>query len=194
MEHNSVHRRENIIWNAIDLMHEHGVHSVSTKEIARRLGISEGTIFNYFPKKNDLLVAVLDLFCLYDKDIYKTSLNKKENAAEAILFYIESYLVYYENYPAVTALMQAGDVLRGVPLLEEKYNSILLTRIEHMRELVRLAQEAGVICRDRDADVLADIFTSTCIGICIRWRISNYSFPLREKTIHAISMLIDAFK
>ena len=51
MDFNSVPKRESIVLNAIDLIHEFGIHLVSTKEIAKRLGISESTVFKYFPKE-----------------------------------------------------------------------------------------------------------------------------------------------
>lgn len=193
MTNDSVYRRENIIWNAIELIHECGIHSVSTKMIAKRLGISEGTIFNNFSKKNDILMAVLQQFAMYDEDMFKTAQNKKENPKEAILFYIDSYLIYYQNYPDITALIQTDDVLRGIPELEEKSNRIFFTRFQYMRKLIEEAQMAGVLCEEADAEALADIFTSTCKGICIRWRISGFTFSLREKTIQAVTMLLNAF-
>ncbi|WHH60380.1 TetR/AcrR family transcriptional regulator [Petroclostridium sp. X23] len=193
MDVNAAHRRENIILNAIDLIHEYGIHSVSTKEIAKRLGVSEGTIFKHFPKKSALLLAVLEHLCLYDNDMYYTAKNKKSNPKEAILFYINSYMIYYQNYPAITALLQVYDVLQGIPELGEKAKSIFFTRLGFMKDLIEEAQEAGEISRNIDSESLADIITSTCRGICLRWRLENFEFSLHEKVIQAVSTLLDTF-
>ncbi len=194
MEFNAVYRRENIVWNAIELINESGVHALSTKLIAKRLGISEGTLFKHFPRKNDLLLAVLDQFALYDEDMFYTTQNKMENPKEAILFYINSYIIYYESYPEIVSLIQVSDMFRGIPELEEKANHVFYKRYAFMKEMITKAQLSGQIRQDIGADILADIITSTKKGICTRWRFSKYSFSLREKVIEAVTMLLDAFK
>jgi len=50
-------RREMIARAALKLFAERGYERTTTKEIARAAGISEGTIFRYFPTKHDLLLA-----------------------------------------------------------------------------------------------------------------------------------------
>lgn len=50
-------RREMIARAALKLFAEQGYERTTTKEIAREAGISEGTIFKYYPTKHDLLLA-----------------------------------------------------------------------------------------------------------------------------------------
>jgi AcrR family transcriptional regulator len=53
-------READIIQAAIHLFAEEGFHGVSTRRIAARAGVSEGTLFNYFGSKNELIRAILD--------------------------------------------------------------------------------------------------------------------------------------
>ncbi len=50
-------RRRRILEAALDLFARNGFHRTSTCQIARAAGVAEGTIFNHFPTKKDLLVA-----------------------------------------------------------------------------------------------------------------------------------------
>ncbi|MFF7476953.1 TetR family transcriptional regulator [Streptomyces sp. NPDC008092] len=52
-------RREQILRTALDVFTEGGYHGSSTKEIARRVGITESTLFHYFGSKQAMLAAVL---------------------------------------------------------------------------------------------------------------------------------------
>jgi AcrR family transcriptional regulator len=52
-------RERDILEAAIDLFGEEGFHDVSTRKIAARAGVSEGTLFNYFSSKNELMRAIL---------------------------------------------------------------------------------------------------------------------------------------
>ncbi len=53
-------RRMQILMGASQVFAEKGYHQATTKEIAKAAGVSEGTIYNYFKSKRDLLVAMID--------------------------------------------------------------------------------------------------------------------------------------
>jgi AcrR family transcriptional regulator len=53
-------READILEAAVYLFGEEGFHAVSTRKIAARAGISEGTLFNYFSSKNELMRAILE--------------------------------------------------------------------------------------------------------------------------------------
>ncbi len=53
-------RRSQILMGAAQVFAKKGYHQATTKEIAKAAGVSEGTIYNYFQNKRDLLVAMID--------------------------------------------------------------------------------------------------------------------------------------
>jgi AcrR family transcriptional regulator len=54
-----IERKQRILEAGIDLFCRQGFRGTSTQQIARAAGVAEGTIFNHFPTKKDLLVAAL---------------------------------------------------------------------------------------------------------------------------------------
>lgn len=54
--------REAIASAAFDLFVEHGFDSVTVAAVARRATVSEATVFNYFPTKEDLVFGRLEEF------------------------------------------------------------------------------------------------------------------------------------
>jgi TetR/AcrR family fatty acid metabolism transcriptional regulator len=52
-------RRNQILDAAIQVFVEKGFHRATTKEIANTAGVSEGTIYNYFDSKEDLLIGIM---------------------------------------------------------------------------------------------------------------------------------------
>jgi TetR/AcrR family fatty acid metabolism transcriptional regulator len=52
-------RRNQILDAAAAVFAEKGFHHATTKEIARAAGVSEGTIYNYFASKADLLIGIM---------------------------------------------------------------------------------------------------------------------------------------
>lgn len=57
-QQNKEETRAAIIREAYTLFNETGYDKTNTKSIAKRCGIAEGTIFNYFATKDDILMAI----------------------------------------------------------------------------------------------------------------------------------------
>lgn len=52
-------RRNQILDAAANRFAEKGFHRATTRDIANRAGVAEGTIYNYFDRKGDLLLAIM---------------------------------------------------------------------------------------------------------------------------------------
>ncbi|ARE89368.1 TetR/AcrR family transcriptional regulator [Clostridium formicaceticum] len=188
-----LHRKERIILSTIEVIDEYGIQGFSTREVARRQGISESTIFKHFGSKNQLILAVLDHYSQYDEDIIKSIELKKIRGVEAINYFIQAYTTYYENYPAITAITQVYDILNNNSELAGTIKKIFITRIKAMERFVREAQEEGAISFDVDAEKLAIIMVGSYRTICLKWRMERYSFSLKEQVLSTLKMILDVF-
>lgn len=120
MRESILHRKERLIITAIEVIDELGIQGLSTREIARRQDVSEATLFRHYKNKNELLLGVLDHFSKFDNEILQSAKLKNLSAEEAIVYFITSTVEYYENYPAITSIMQIFDVLRYDNELSDK--------------------------------------------------------------------------
>ncbi len=193
MELNFLDRKDRIILTTIDIMNEFGIHSVSTREIARREGITEAAIFKHYPKKNDLYIAVLNYFSKYDNDIYQSVKLKQLNPIDAIIYYVDLYSSYFQGYPALSAISCSFVELRYNPALDEKVKEIINTRIDFFTEYICKAQNLGYLKKDVDINILVDIFVGTLNSISFNWRRLDYSFSLKERSSQAINVLLNSF-
>lgn len=188
-----LHRKEKLVFTAIDVLNEFGIQGLSTKEIAKRQGISEAAIFKHFSTKNELVLAMLNHYSQYDSDIIVSSRERKNNPLEAIQYFIKAYAEYYENYPAITVITQAYDVLAGNQELADKIKDIFKTRSDFVMELVEEAKRQGRLIPNTDPEKLADMITGAFNTICLKWRLKQYGFSLKEYTLETLKMLLNAF-
>lgn len=193
MRDNILHRRDRLIITTIEIIDELGIQGLSTREIAKRQGVSEATLFRHYKNKNELLIAVLDYFSQFDEDIFYSTKLKGLSPKEAITFLISATVEYYENYPAITSILQITDVLRYEPDLSDKVNEIFESRIKIIKELIKDAQLCGEIKSDADSENLSVLISGLCREICLKWRMENRKFSLRETTLSALGMLLDVF-
>lgn len=194
MENSALHRRERIIITTIEIIDELGFQGLSTREIARRQGVSEATLFRHFKNKNDLLISVLNHFSKFDDDIFESAKLNGLESKEAIIFFITSYLEYYENYPAITSILHLFDVLRYDPQLTDTVNNILRNRTSYLKQLIDNAIAAKEISSDMNSDLLSDVIYGSLIEICLKWRLEGRSFSLKERTLAALEMVLNVFQ
>ncbi len=55
-------RKKQILDAALEIYSRKGVTEASTSEIAKAAGVSHGTVFHYFPRKRDILLALVDRY------------------------------------------------------------------------------------------------------------------------------------
>lgn len=58
-------RRTQILMGAAQVFSKKGFHRATTKEIAEAADVSEGTIYNYFDNKRELLIAMMELLGMW---------------------------------------------------------------------------------------------------------------------------------
>ncbi|MCX7773526.1 MAG: TetR/AcrR family transcriptional regulator [Clostridia bacterium] len=188
-----IQRKDTILATTIEVINEYGIQAFSTREVAKREGVSEAAIFKHFPRKIDLLLAVLNYFTLYDEDIIESAKMKNLGPLDALLYMTELYTRYYENYPAITSIYLSYDVLSLDPELSPKVQTVLSIRTQFISEKFNAAIEQGLLNPSLKTELLVETLLGTLKEICFEWRLSKYEFPLCKKSMEAVHMLLGAF-
>ena len=188
-----LHRRESIIISTIEVLNEVGLQNLSTKLIAKREGVSEGTLFRHFKSKTEIIIAVIDHFSQFDNAIIETSMRRELSPSETIRHFVCSYAEYYENYPAITSLIQAYDSLMRDPKLSDKVKLIINKRSNFIIEIVKEGQKNGTIKSNISSELLEDLITGGSREICLKWRMTKFNFSIKDRTLEMLDMLLNAF-
>ncbi|MDR3601714.1 MAG: TetR/AcrR family transcriptional regulator [Desulfosporosinus sp.] len=188
-----LHTKESLILSTIEVISEQGLQRLTTREVAKRQGISESTIFKHYKTKNELILAVLEYFSQYDQAIIESLALKEVSPIEAIIYFVEAYVTYYENYPEITAIILSYEGLIHEVELSEVVKRILVKRANTIQSLIEDAKHQNRIPKDVDTESLADLIIGLERVVIQRWRL-NYNFSLKEQTLTALRMLLNAFK
>jgi AcrR family transcriptional regulator len=158
-----------IIEAAVALMGERGVDGATTAEIARRAGVTEKTLFRYFPSKRDLVRRVL--FPL----ILQRGLTRQWEQVETLIKSKDSSL---KSWYVAASTRELSAVARNVGLTRT-VNIELLQNEELRQALAQLwrehiwmpmvdtlgeLQKEGVIRKDVDVEVLARVIHCLHVG------------------------------
>lgn len=89
--------KKKVILAALDLFSNRGFHATTTAAIAKRAGVSEGTIYKYFRSKEDLLSSLLIPLIVQLRDNFFIRFNDYSNLSDLIDFIIQDRLEFVED-------------------------------------------------------------------------------------------------
>ncbi len=90
--------KEKIFNVSLDLFSEKGYNEVSVREIAKKVGIKESSIYNHYSKKEDILNSIFDYFIsnMNDTEISPEQMEKLLNKSPMSLYHFGSESVKHQ--------------------------------------------------------------------------------------------------
>ncbi|HEU5050303.1 MAG TPA: TetR/AcrR family transcriptional regulator [Gemmatimonadales bacterium] len=182
-------RRIEIVRAAIAIIAEQGLRELKTAELARRLGVSEATIFRHFGSMEEILVAAVryEAALLRDRiEAFEGSGTPWERAEQLVL----SLLDFFEETGGGPIVIVTGQVIRLSPEIREiAMKTIGLVR----RRLAALANEA--VGRERAAasgEQVANLLIAVIQSSALRWVMSERKWPMRANAEGMLEVLRQA--
>jgi len=158
------HQRQEAIRAAAAVFAEKGFHGASTRDIAQRLGIKQGSLYYYFKSKEEALGEV----CLFGIDEYvarmKTIAASEQPFEAKIMATITSHLTSYRERNE--ALKVHNDERLYLP--EEKRATLKAMGSDYRRRLEGIFEEGIEQGAVRD-DVDCHFAAQAVIGMCNAW-------------------------
>ena len=151
---------QNILEKVGELYNKYGIKSVTMDDVARELGISKKTLYQYFENKNDLVSKVLD-YLLNMKDCSFKKISEKEQNAVDELLEVGVYIIKsIKDYNLSTEY----DLKKYYP---ELYTKLHKVRKEIMYEAIlkniQKGKNEGLYRINMDEEIIAKIQTSRFI-------------------------------
>lgn len=181
MKKNYFTREEQIILSAIELIDKLGIDGLSIRELAKKENVTEGALYRHFKSKNEIIIGVIRYYARFDINIINTINENKSDAKYAILFLINSFSEYYENYPEITAVLCSFESLIYEPVIEKEVLQLINNRAVFLITTIENGKKSGEFNNNVNSEDLADIIMGSFREIVFKWRIEKYTFSLKKK-------------
>jgi AcrR family transcriptional regulator len=134
-------RRMQILMGAAEIFSEKGYHQATTKEIAKAAGVSEGTIYNYFENKRELLVAMVNAIGM--QSVREIMVDESPDNPEAFMKAIlkDRYEIAKKFGNRMTPLI--AEMFTDAEMREIIYNQIAMPIAGHVESFIQANIEAG---------------------------------------------------
>lgn len=135
-------RRTQILMGAAKVFAEKGYHKATTKEIAQSAGVAEGTIYNYFDNKRELLLAMIELLALQSLKGIITGQIPNDPKEFIITILRDRYqLVQQRGYLLAPIL---AEMFADAELREEVYRKIAMPIAAHLEQFIQTHIDSGL--------------------------------------------------
>jgi AcrR family transcriptional regulator len=176
-------RRKQIVLGAAQVFAEKGYHRATTKEIAQAAGISEGTIYNYFDNKRELLLAMIEMLAVQSLKGIIANQPPADPKEFITLILRDRYQLAQERGYQIAPIL--AEVFTDAELRQEAYRKIAMPVAALLEQYIQTQIDSG---RFRPANPM--IATRMFIGAII----INFSMKLarldpRYETISADALI-----
>ncbi|RMD49699.1 MAG: TetR/AcrR family transcriptional regulator [Ignavibacteria bacterium] len=168
MTRESTEIRQKQIKNAVlEIIADEGLHNLSTRKLAQRIGLTEGAIFRHFATKRDIIKGIMDDVANdLIGNLRKITLSAQK-AEEKLFAYMCSNVEYLKQNRGITILLFSEAAHLGDKELKEKLNLILAEQKQFIAKIVRDGITEGVWSETVNPEDLAVIY----MGIPITFNI-----------------------
>ncbi len=172
-------RQKTIIDEAINIIHEGGYQSLSIRELAKRVKISEPAIYRHFLNKEDIVLGILTRISNFDQQLVE-SINKKKTPKEKLNEFICFHFRFLEKNKNMTSVIFAEDIFMQSTILKEKLMKVLAHRQKLISDIIDETKKKNKI-KDVDNSELSKIIKGFIRMTVLEWKLSNFNFSLVKK-------------
>ena len=169
-------RQEEIKKAVLEIIYRSGLKKLSTKNIAKEVGISEGSIFRHFGTKNDIIMSIMDdVINDFIEPLREMSLQN-EHPEQRLYKHLCKTITYLKENKGITLLMFSEASYENDDEMKEK----LIHIFQSQRQLVGKIVSDGIAMQLWDESVSTDSFSHLYMGIPITL---NVEIALKKEDI-----------
>lgn len=158
---------------------EKGLSNTSIEEITTAAGVSKGTFYTYFKRKEDIVFEL-------SHRMFGEILENAKNLEGSFYAKLENYMVNFSGYIEQSSVKLAQDWVRTVVnpnLVDDKYDKGKLQfDLSSIFELITFGIEQDMLKADTPAKRLAHTLVDLLYGQMLCWSMSDGAYSLRERT------------
>jgi AcrR family transcriptional regulator len=163
--------REHLVATAASLLAERQVSAITTRDIARAAGVSDGVLYNYFADKSELLVAGLvrrfeTVVARFGADLPEAGTGTLEDNLVAYLQAL--YDLSRDSFPMIAGLVGEPGLLARVIDEIHRPGQGILPFLNRIGEYLYGEQQLGRVRADADLMAAMLLLTGTCGTLAMR--------------------------
>ncbi|MDD5204909.1 MAG: TetR/AcrR family transcriptional regulator [Desulfobacterales bacterium] len=186
-------KRESIIQAAIEVFSKKDFKTASISEIARKAGVADGTIYQYFKNKEDLFFSIPVEKTNEFRSQLELHLEGISGALSKVRKFVWYFLYYFQTNPDYGRILMLEMRVSRSFVKTETYG-FLKQSVDQVLDIIIEGQKEGVIRKDTDIYILRHLVLGTLEHMVSRWLLKGGKYDLLERHQEVSRVIIDGLK
>jgi len=183
-------RRQQIVEATLALLADSPIDQLSTRQIARELGVSQPALFRHFASRDALLLAVIAATRDRLREVVEAVLGRESGPLAALEALAVGLLRHLEANPGLPRLLFAN-VASGEGPVFEALKQLYAAQGAFVTDLVREAQRRGELDPRVDPRDAATLFVGLLQSVTLIRRLDPRSEPLHAEGLRLFGIWLD---
>ena len=181
-------RRKEICGEAARFFAEFGYPQADLQVLADRLGVGKGTLYRYFPSKEDLFTATVDAGIQELSAQIDTMMAGDSDPVNLIRRGVLAYLGYFDRHPELVELL----IIERAEFRDRKQSTYFVHKERNnpkRRAFLLEAMRAGVV-RTMPVERIIEIFNDTLYGAIFTNHFSGRKISFKKQAEDLLEVLL----
>ncbi|MCK9556650.1 MAG: TetR family transcriptional regulator [Candidatus Cloacimonetes bacterium] len=183
-------RQMEILQAAIRVIAQQGYEKLTTKNLAKSIGISDAALYRHFSSKKELVTMILcyfeDISCSVIHRINSQNLNPLEKLSH---FVMDRYKLFTRD-PDLAMVMFSEELFKNDHSFEEQLLSIMHIHRNEVMGYIREGQSMGLICSELNPLHIFRMVVGSMRLLVSQWNMSKHAFDLVEEGRSLLNTII----
>ncbi|PKU23137.1 TetR/AcrR family transcriptional regulator [Telmatospirillum siberiense] len=187
----ALERREEIVGAALALIDRGGPSAATTTAIAEIVGVSQAAIFRHFPKREEILLAVVDWIAGHVAPRLRAAADTADTPLGRLNAVLDVQLRIVRDTPAMPALLFSRELHKDNERLRSAVYGHIGRIHDLLAEILRAGTVSGVFRAGLDVDRAAFMIIGLLQGLVVRWSLTGRRLDLLEEGHAMFEMLLN---
>ncbi len=169
----SEERRNQVVDTALALLADTPLDQLTTRQIARAVGVSQPALFRHFRSRDDIVLAVVERVRQDLGALAATLLDSGRPPLDLIDGLVRGVLSYATEHPGMPRLLFRDMAGRGDARIRAPLSQIVSLQRNLLAELIRQARRAGNVPAEVDVGQAARLILAMVQGIVLQWQLEG---------------------
>ena len=176
-------RRKQLLGAAQEVFVANGYHAAAMDDIAERAGVSKPVLYQHFPGKLELYLALLDQHVELLGEQVRTALRETDDNRQRVTGCIEAYFDFVDDPGGAFRLVFESD-LRNEPAVRERVERSLQISVDALADTI--ARDTGL---GREEAQLLSCGLAGLAEVSARWWLASQGKVPKERAIELLTGL-----
>lgn len=181
MNEPSSNRKEQIVFNALQIISEEGVKNLTMKNIGNRIGISDAALYRHFTNKQEIVLAMIETVGRNLTVNISSAVSNIENPVDKLKEILHIHLGYLEQNKGIPRLIFSEEVHQNDPVLRKAVLKMVNHYLDLIRGILLRAKDNGQVKPDINIEATAIAFLGLVQATAFIWSLSGFEFSISDR-------------